>query len=142
MNVMTQLRYGPWRPARYQSAGWRSQENRTMGQALTSERLEHQTLDYDGTGGTSADNRTLGFAPAFRDSGSGQVFLSCLADGSLAPVHMLDGLPDELVLSRDEQGRVTSVRDSVVPGFVRAGHFYTRDEAAGIVQRETHELPW
>ena len=113
-----------------------------MGQALTSERLVHETLDYEGTGGTSGDNRALGFAPAFRDSASGRVFLSCLSNGSLAPVHVLDGLPDELVLARDGQGRVTSVRDSVVPGFVRAGRFYTRDEAASIVQRETHELPW
>ena len=47
--------------------------------------------------------------------------------------HVLDGLPNEVVVSRAESGRVTAVKGSLVSGFVRFGRFYTRDEAAAAV---------
>jgi hypothetical protein len=51
-------------------------------------------------------------------------------------MHLLEGLPDTLLLARAPSGRVTAVKDSVVAGFVRDGRFYTRDEAAQIVAIE------
>jgi hypothetical protein len=85
---------------------------------------------YAGTGGVSERNRTAGFAPAYRDRESGEVVLSRFADGTLAPVHVLEGLPMEWVLARDGDGCVTSVRATVEAGFVRDGQFYTREAAA------------
>mgnify|MGYP006287441327 CR=1 FL=1 len=85
---------------------------------------------YAGTGGVSERNRTAGFAPAYRDRESGEVVLSRFGDGTLAPVHVLEGLPVEWVLARDGDGCVTRVRATVEAGFVRDGHFYTREAAA------------
>jgi hypothetical protein len=45
-------------------------------------------------------------------------------------VHLLDGLPDDLVVHRNTEGRVTAVKHTLVPGFLRAEQFYTREQAA------------
>lgn len=85
---------------------------------------------FAGTGGVSERNRAAGFAPAYRDSESGEVALSRFADGTLAPVHVLEGLPTDWVLARDGDGCVIRVRATVEAGFVRDGRFYTREAAA------------
>ena len=90
-----------------------------------------QNKQYRGTTGVSANNRQLGFRPAYRDRATGRVFHSRFANGMSAPVHILDGLPEELVISRDALGRVTAVHESVESGFVStADNFYTREQAA------------
>jgi len=81
----------------------------------------------------SENNRSQGFQPAFIDRDTETVHLSHFPDGRPAPCHLLDGLPAELVLGRNRQGRVTRVKSSVVSGFVRDGRFYTRDEAAAML---------
>ena len=90
---------------------------------------------YRGTGGCSEENGDLGFRPAFRDDDNGIVYRACFLDGTPAPFHLLDGLPDEVVVTRAESGRVVAVKGSLVSGFVRFGRFYTRDEAAAAVSR-------
>ena len=40
------------------------------------------------------------------------------------------GLPEELVISRSANGRVTSVKASVQAGFTLNGDFYDREQAA------------
>jgi hypothetical protein len=104
-----------------------------MGHTLTETLLALETARFHGTGGVSENNRCLGFQPAFIDDETGTVYLSRFPDGRLAPCHLLDGLPAELVLARSEQGPVTQVKDSVVSGFVHGDHFYTRDEAAAML---------
>lgn len=94
------------------------------------ETLRSENRRYLGSGGRSPENRGAGFRPAFRDSETGRVYESCFGDGRPAPCHLLDGLPDALVLARDDYGRVRGVKPSVVSGFLRGGRFYTRDEAA------------
>ncbi|MCK7576802.1 MAG: hypothetical protein MZV65_13615 [Chromatiales bacterium] len=42
----------------------------------------------------------------------------------------MDGLPDHLVLARGPRGRITAIKSSVIAGFIRLGHFYTREQAA------------
>jgi hypothetical protein len=96
--------------------------------ALSLGRLRTQNRRYRGSGGVSAENRGAGFQPGFLDRRTGLVYLSQLPDGSPAPVHLLDGLPPELVVQRTASGRVAAVRDSVVAGFVTDGRFLTRDE--------------
>lgn len=101
-----------------------------MKRAMTNGVLAQQTDDYRGSGGVSAENRSYGFRPAFRDADTDRVYASAFADGRCAPFHLLDGLPDEVVLARDAGGRVTAVKGSVIAGFLCDGKFYTRDEAA------------
>ncbi|WP_435103861.1 hypothetical protein [Arhodomonas sp. AD133] len=101
--------------------------------AMNAARLKEENRRYRGTGGVSERNRSDGFAPAFLDSESGAIHPSCLADGSPAPCHCLDGLPAPLVTGRDASGRVVAVRSCVVAGFVRDGVFYTREQAARAV---------
>jgi hypothetical protein len=104
-----------------------------MNQTLTKISLALETTRYRGTGGVSENNRSLGFQPAFIDRETGTVHWSRFPDGRLAPCHLLDGLPDEFVRARDEQGRVTRVKSSVLSGFVHDGRFYTREEAAAML---------
>lgn len=92
--------------------------------------LQRENREFRDTGGRSEENRPLGFRPAFRDVASGVVYDSRFADGRPAPFHLLDGLPEEIILQREPGGRVRRVKDSIVSGFVLDGQFYTREEAA------------
>ena len=105
--------------------------------ALTDSRLKLENVRYAGSGGVSAENRRHGFRPAFMDVETAAVYLARFADGRPAPFHLLDGLPDELVLSRDAAGRVAEIRSSVISGFEQDGRFYTRDQAAQALSFET-----
>lgn len=106
-----------------------------MSAALSPTALQGENRRFRNTGGRSEENRPLGFRPAFKDVATGSVYESRFADGRPAPFHLLDGLPDSVVLQREPGGRVGKVKDSVVSGFVLAGRFYTRDEAAREVAR-------
>jgi hypothetical protein len=97
--------------------------------ALTVEAVATERARYFGTAGCSAGNRSSGFRPAFLDRDTGRVCFSAFADGSPAPVHVLDGLPPSLVLARTLRGGVRAVKGSVISGFARNGHFYTREQA-------------
>jgi len=100
---------------------------------MTESKLTVENSRYCGTGGVSSGNRGAGFRPAFMDAGTRAVYLSRFADGRIAPFHILDGLPDDLVLARRTGGRVAAAKPSLVSGFERAGVFYTRDEAAALI---------
>jgi hypothetical protein len=92
--------------------------------------LRRETHVYQNQGGVSAENRFLGFAPAFQDTETGAVYPSRFADGRIAPMHLLDGLPGELVLQRRESGAVTAVKATIVAGFLYRGEFLTRQQTA------------
>ncbi len=85
---------------------------------------------YSGTGGVSEENRSEGFKPAFQDLETGKIYLSRTRDGRCASLHLLDGLDDEVVLTRSPEGRVTAIKHSVVAGFIRCEEFFTRAQAA------------
>ena len=97
--------------------------------ALTPAQLIRENVHYVGTSGRSAAARHGRFSPAFLDQETGRVLPSRFADGRLAAVHVLNGLPPELVVERSPGGRVRQVKPGVVPGFLRDGCFYTREEA-------------
>ena len=101
-----------------------------MKESTIEKRLARDNELYRGTGGRSDENRDYGFRPAFFDYASQKLHLSRFADGHLAPLHLLEGLPDEAVVDRAPNGRVLSVRASLVAGFERNGLFYTRKAAA------------
>ncbi|MFH0341777.1 MAG: hypothetical protein ACHBNF_06515 [Chromatiales bacterium] len=78
--------------------------------ALTHKTLEDENRRYTGRGGISAENRSLGFLPAYRDSATGHIHLSRFADGRRAPIHLLEALPKRLTLRRDASGKVIALK--------------------------------
>lgn len=95
--------------------------------------LQRENQCFQGRGGVSAENRDEGFRPAFLDTETDTIYRSRFADGRPAPFHLLDGLPDALVLARAAGGRVLSVKSTVISGFVRGGCFFDREQAAAAV---------
>ncbi len=104
-----------------------------MREGMIEQRLAQQNESYRGSGGRSEENRDYGFRPAFFDYASQRLYLSRFADGKPAPMHLLDGLPDDVVVDRAASGRVLRTRASLVAGFERKGMFYTRKAAARAV---------
>lgn len=97
-------------------------------------RLLQDNRRYQGTKAVSEGNRADGFHPAFLDPETNIVYPSRRADGCLAAVHCLEGLPDELVASRDEAGHVTQAKPGLISGFLYEGRFYSREEALRLLQ--------
>ncbi|MGD8956101.1 MAG: hypothetical protein PVJ03_02130 [Chromatiaceae bacterium] len=100
--------------------------------ALCRQKLRRENAVFRGTGGVSEDNRSLGFRPAYFNTATGETVVSRFANGAIAPVHVLDGLPEDWVVARDRRGNVREVLASILAGFVRGGRFYTREAAARI----------
>lgn len=103
-----------------------------MKHELTEQLILQENKCFSNTPGVSENNRFLGYLPAFRDSTTGDVYLSRFADGRCAPVHLLAGLPEEVVTQRTPAGEVSAIKSTVVSGFVREGRFFTRSEVADI----------
>ena len=101
-----------------------------MNRLMTNETLRRENLAFVGTGGVSEENRPNGFVPAFYDLDTGRGEVARFADGRIAPMHLLDGLPAEWVAERSACGRITAIKESVIAGFIRDGYFYTREQAA------------
>ncbi len=104
-----------------------------MNRSMTYERLRKDNCTFYGTGGVSASNSTDGFIPAFCDTETGRAVPSRNADGSLAPIHVLAGLPREWAVELGNENTVLAVKETVIAGFLRAGVFFTRDQAAKAV---------
>jgi hypothetical protein len=97
---------------------------------MSEKQLQHENVAHAGSGGRSQENSGLGFKPAFLDFQTQKIYPSRFADGRLAPFHLLDGLPDEVVVDRAASGRVVTAKATLISGFVRNGFFYTRAAAA------------
>ncbi|WP_295392612.1 hypothetical protein [uncultured Thiodictyon sp.] len=106
------------------------ERTRQLRGALTQLSLRDENILFERTRGISLNNDRHGFLPGFRDNESGDLAISRFADGSAAPLHVLDGLPENWIAERDEHGHVTHTCPGLVSGFIRDGRFYTRDEAA------------
>ncbi len=115
-------------PQEFPGIGDMERERKRRG-VLSERLLRLENCTFCGTGGVSRNNRDAGFAPGYLDTHTGMVALSCFPDGRPAPVHLLDGVPEEWVARRAPDGRVAAVRAGVIAGFVRNGRFYTREEA-------------
>ncbi len=103
-----------------------------MNTSYSVDTLARENRKFHNTGGVSAGCRSQRFMPAFFDVATGLSYPSVFTDGSQAPLHLLDGLPENLILERNSAGRVTAVRNTVISGFLRDGRFYTRDQAAAV----------
>ena len=102
----------------------------TMKRVMSAAVIKKENVAFAGTGGRSEENRNLGFRPAFFDFATQTIYLSRFANGRPAPFHMLDGLPEEVVVDRSPSGRVISAKATLLSGFERHGFFYTRSAAA------------
>ncbi len=98
--------------------------------ALCRQKLRRENALFRGTRGVSENNRSLGFRPAYLNTATGETVVSRFADGTVAPVHVLDGLPEDWVIARDRSGNVLKVLATILAGFLRGGRFYTREAAA------------
>ena len=105
-----------------------------MKHPMTEKQLQHENVAFAGSGGRSQENRHLGFKPAFFDFATQTLYPSRFADGRPAPVHLLDGLPDEVIIDRSASGRAVAAKATVISGFERNGYFYTREAAAKAAQ--------
>ena len=108
--------------------------------ALTEERLDKENQIFQGTEGTSEKSQSHGFRPAFLDTQTGNIYMCCHADGTPATMHLLEGLPTELVLVRSSSGRVMVAKGSLVSGFVKDKRFYTREEALQEVMKSDKDI--
>ena len=73
--------------------------------------------------------RSFDFRPAYFDFATCTLYLSRFENGLPAPIHLLEGLPDEAVAVRSPCGRVLAPRATIIAGFERNGFFYTRSAA-------------
>jgi len=101
---------------------------------LSQNELKRENTVHLGTGGRSQENSGLRFRPAFFDFATQKIYPSRFADGRLAPFHLLDGLPEEVVIDRAPNGRIVAAKATLISGFVRDGFFYTRTAAARAAQ--------
>jgi hypothetical protein len=62
----------------------------------------------------------LALKPAFFDMETGRIYLSRYADGREAPIHIVDGLPQQIM---------DRVNINIVSGFVLNNRFLTREQA-------------
>ncbi len=95
--------------------------------SLTSSALADQNETFSDTAGLSQNNSHAGFVPGYQDTQTGETHISRYANGKPAPIHLLEGLPDDWVARRDAEGHVAETKSGIVAGFIRDGEFFTRD---------------
>ncbi|MFV1983817.1 MAG: hypothetical protein ACC657_09800 [Thiohalomonadales bacterium] len=98
-----------------------------------SRRLVNENQYFQNTGGVSEENRGYHFIPAFLDFESGKTYVSSFSNGDPAPIHIYDGLPKHLILSRNDANKPMKIKQSVISGFVFENCFYTREQAKQLV---------
>lgn len=101
-----------------------------MKQAITQQVLRQQNNAFKDTAGVSEGNQDEGFHPAFYDSQCNRAEVARFSNGTPAPIHILEGVPNDWVTQRDGTGRVAAIKSSIIAGFIRNGIFYTRKQAA------------
>lgn len=102
-------------------------------QVLSEAELKKQNQRFRGSKGISQNNREEGFVPAFHNRETGEVAMSCFANGLPAPVHMIEGLPKEWALELNAKGHPFRVSASVIAGFFRDGRFFTREQVSTLL---------
>ena len=110
-------------------------DTQTRLQPTTDESLVQENRQYRGTGGLSSNNRSQGFTPAFLDTRTGNIYRSRFPDGRPASVHVLAGLPEELVENNNRSNGHRVIKRTVISGFILEATFYSREEAAAALKK-------
>lgn len=100
-----------------------------MKPVITVKRLQRESIVRAASRRRGERNSKLRFQAAFLDFSTQTIYPSRHADGRLAPYHVLEGLPDRVIIDRTADGRVVAIKASMIAGFVRNGFFYTRTAA-------------
>ena len=100
-------------------------------------KLQTEHHQFAATIGQASDRA---FIPAFRNDETGEVALARLADGRVAPMHLIINLPAAWATARNARGQISAVLDCIKAGFVRRGQFFTRAEAAAADREESQKL--
>lgn len=79
-----------------------------------------------------ASHTTYGFQPAVLDARTQVVYPCRYEDGRLAPFHIFDGLPDEVLPRRSAATPPEDDKPRLVCGFLMAGRFLTREEVVAL----------
>ncbi len=82
---------------------------------------EDQTTTTERNVFSSCENQRLVFQPAFYDMQTGKIHISRYSSGRQAPLHILDGIPNNVAKRADL---------NLVSGFIYNGIFLTRQQAA------------
>lgn len=101
-----------------------------MSRHLDVNRLAAENRRHRTRGGVSEMVQSKGLLPAFRDSDTGRVEISRFRNGRPAPIHVIEGLPEEWAIEHDSRGGISALKGAIVSGFVFGSTFYTRDQAA------------
>jgi hypothetical protein len=107
---------------------------------LSSHCLKEENARFANSPGISVNNRDEGFVPAFQNNRNGCCRISRFADGRPAPIHILEGLPEEWIEARESNGQAIRACRQIVSGFVRNGRFYTRGEASQFILNQSAAL--
>ena len=105
---------------------------------LSGQLLKEENQRFANSPGISINNRDYGFLPAFQDSRSGCCMISRFADGCPAPIHILDGLPEEWIEARESSG--IRACPQIISGFLRNARFYTREEVSQATLNQDESL--
>jgi hypothetical protein len=103
---------------------------------MTVGKLNKEVSQYKGTGGIATEAKEKGFQAGFRDNETGKIYKSLRENGEPSTIHSLDGLPDDLVLKRHQDGDVLEAKSSLEAGFIKEGKFFTRKEASEYAKPE------
>lgn len=98
-----------------------------MNEQITIQHIQALNL-YLYSGNKSERIRAQGFMPAFYNSDSLTAEVSRFTDGQVAPIHLLDGLPNEWVAARNASGKIVALKGSVEAGYLYEGVFYTAEQ--------------
>ena len=96
--------------------------------------IRHNAHIHNAKNFISEQAQVYGFVPAFKDCNDGRVYLSRNANGALASIHKLDGLPKHLLTCLDPDVNERELKKSVIAGFVRDNNYFSRSQAASLVQ--------
>ncbi len=79
---------------------------------------------------SNSDSGVSTFIPAYYDTQTDTVYLSRYKNGSVAPVHVLDSIPKELLSDMNKSDTNNGeLSQKVIVGFIFNNKFYTRAQA-------------
>ena len=102
-------------------------QQRLVKPGYTLENLKEESTSFFQSGAVSEKCSSF-CKPCFLNKATGEIFLSQYPNGIACPFHNLNGLPEEVVLRRGNDGSVIEVLPTIISGFVKDNKFYSRDE--------------
>lgn len=95
--------------------------------------MQIRLLSFGASGDRSDDRRSnptahVEWIPAFLDKRTGRVEIARTRVGLPATTHTIDWLPREWARTITDNGRISSLKPGIIPGYIRDGLFYTNDE--------------